>query len=502
MPSALARHLEKLRRLLRIAASRDSEGPASVADAEFTARAYPADTISRRAGRHRPRPPSRRHPNDRSPPARARRAPGSRSARARRSIPFTRAAQLVQLRAQRVRRRRPDHLDRDQRHLRPEPLPGRGSRRPAAASGGPRTPSPPSRKWDYLGGPLGINAAGAVTIDPNDPTGNTIYVGTGEANICGSGCVAGVGLYKSTNGGDTWTGPLGKAELGGKGIGEIVVKPGDPNTIYVGTTTALRGMSSVCCTGVTRPVPGRGEVGPLQVHRRRRDLDVHPQRLGQRGRLHRQPGRVHQRARSARRAACAHVELDPSNPNIVYASSYARGVWRSTDAGATWTQIKPSLNPAVIQTRPAFDVTTLPNGKTRMYVYEGNIGSPYSRLFRSDDVATGAPGVHRPDQRQPGRPGLRHVQPVRPAQCWYDVFVHTPGRPPGHRLRRRLVRLRRDHRQQARRGPVHRRRRQRHRHDLRRHGRSCTRTACTPTSTTWSPTRTTRSSSSRPTTAA
>ena len=40
--------------------------------------------------------------------------------------------------------------------------------------------------WEYLGGPLGINSAGAVTIDSNDPSGKTVYVGTGEANICGS----------------------------------------------------------------------------------------------------------------------------------------------------------------------------------------------------------------------------------------------------------------------------------------------------------------------------
>jgi len=48
--------------------------------------------------------------------------------------------------------------------------------------------------WEYLGGPLGINAAGKVYIDPNDASGNTVYVGTGEANICASGCVAGTGL--------------------------------------------------------------------------------------------------------------------------------------------------------------------------------------------------------------------------------------------------------------------------------------------------------------------
>ena len=51
-------------------------------------------------------------------------------------------------------------------------------------------------------------------------------------------------------------GPLGGSRSTAKGIGAIVVKPGSPNTIYAGVTTALRGMSSVCCSGVTRPVPG------------------------------------------------------------------------------------------------------------------------------------------------------------------------------------------------------------------------------------------------------
>ncbi|MBP1692737.1 MAG: hypothetical protein H6Q37_620, partial [Chloroflexi bacterium] len=87
--------------------------------------------------------------------------------------------------------------------------------------------------WQYLGGPLGINAAGSVILDPNDPSGNTVYVGTGEANICGSGCVAGTGLYKSTDGGTTWSGPLGGDVFKGLGIGAIVVKPGSPNTIYL-----------------------------------------------------------------------------------------------------------------------------------------------------------------------------------------------------------------------------------------------------------------------------
>ena len=279
-------------------------------------------------------------------------------------------------------------------------------------------------KWAYLGGPLGINAAGAVTIDRNDPTGLTIYVGTGEANICASGCVAGVGLYRSTNGGLTWQGPLGKNELGGKGIGEIIVKPGDRKTLYVATTTALRGMSSVCCSGITRPVPDAAKWGLYKSTDAGKSWQFVHNGTADPAQCTGSPQEF------ANTSACSprgvrHIELDPGDSNIVYASSYARGIWRSPDAGATWTQIKPSLSPTVFQTRAAFDVTRLPNGKTRMYVYEGNIGTPYSRLFRSDDVAGGTPAytdLTSPNVADPGYATFNQCG----AQCWYDMFVHTP----------------------------------------------------------------------------
>ena len=146
-------------------------------------------------------------------------------------------------------------------------------------------------KWDYLGGPLGINAAGSVAVDPNDE--DTVYVGTGEANICGSGCVAGTGLYRSKNGGKKWE-LLGKTEFAGKGIGQIAVKPGDPNTIYVASTTALAGMSSVCCTGVTRPVPGIAKWGLYKSTNGGQLVELHPQRRDERRPVHRRPERVQQ----------------------------------------------------------------------------------------------------------------------------------------------------------------------------------------------------------------
>ena len=62
----------------------------------------------------------------------------------------------------------------------------------------------PSQKWDFLSDSFGTNAIGALIIDPTDPTGNTLYAGTGEPNVSVDS-EAGVGIYKTTDGGNTWT---------------------------------------------------------------------------------------------------------------------------------------------------------------------------------------------------------------------------------------------------------------------------------------------------------
>jgi hypothetical protein len=278
--------------------------------------------------------------------------------------------------------------------------------------------------WTYVSGSFGINAIGSLALDPNDPSGNTIWVGTGEANACGSGCIAGVGLYKSTDGGNTWTGPLGAAQFNARGIGAIAITPGNSNVMYVGSVRSGRGASSVCCSGLTTvTIPGAGLWGLYKstdggntwtyVHNgAATTCNVTPATLAGNG--------TPCSPRGVRR-----VVIDPSNPDTVYAGSYARGVWRSTDAGNTWTQIKASLNSGQTTTRPEIAVTALANGKTRMYVAAGNVGAPYARLFRSDDVATGAPAFADLTSSSPADPGYGTYN-LCTGQCWYDAFVYTP----------------------------------------------------------------------------
>ena len=66
-------------------------------------------------------------------------------------------------------------------------------------------------QWQYLSEEFEHNSINSLELDPNDGNSNTIWAGTGESNACGSGCEAGVGIYKSTNSGTKWSGPFGQS---------------------------------------------------------------------------------------------------------------------------------------------------------------------------------------------------------------------------------------------------------------------------------------------------
>jgi hypothetical protein len=82
-------------------------------------------------------------------------------------------------------------------------------------------------EWRERGGDaFGAASIGAIAVAPSDT--NVIYVGTGSA--CPRGNVSpGDGIYKSTDAGDTWR-HIGLPEAGQ--IGRIVVHPHDPDIVY------------------------------------------------------------------------------------------------------------------------------------------------------------------------------------------------------------------------------------------------------------------------------
>jgi hypothetical protein len=317
----------------------------------------------------------------------------------------------------------------------------------------------PSQTWNFISASFATNAIGTLVIDPTDATGNTLYAGTGESHASADS-EAGFGIYKTTNGGDTWThlaahtdvaagaGVDCTAVLGrggfrtapaysgpafdGRAISSIVVDPNNPNTIYVGSTRAVRGVSSVLSGGVVTLAPGlppyglwkSTDGGATFALLNYQDICLNPDFPGDAGIIQASFGST----RGVNR-----VEFDPSTSSTIYAAAFPQnnaiplntkgGVWRSRDDGANWRHIKSALNPALNTDRAEFAVTKLANGNTRMYVGDGNVGAPAARFYRSDDVATGSPTFS----------DLTTTQNIDycTGQCWYDNVVYSPPGKPG-----------------------------------------------------------------------
>ena len=297
----------------------------------------------------------------------------------------------------------------------------------------------PQPAWEFLSGEFEHNNTAALELDPNDATSNVLYAGTGEPNTCRSGCIAGVGLYKSKDAGDHWSGPIGQQYFSGRGIGAIEVKPGDSSTIFVATGAhGSRGISSTCCTGVDRGVgiPGAPHFGLWRSTDGGQTFALVNQGNATNC-TDKTPPEVFVGATPCSPRGARRVKIDPVDPNTVYASFYAKGIWRSNSNGdpGTWTQI---FAPLWVPTDPAtgagverdeFDVVALPNGATRMYVGAGGGVNPANgatipaRFFRSDSVRTGTPAFT--DLTNTTSQG--YCDP----QCNYDNYVYVPRKADG-----------------------------------------------------------------------
>ncbi len=102
-----------------------------------------------------------------------------------------------------------------------------------SAMGGVHKSTDRGRSWTPIFDDVGILPIGAIEIDPNDP--ETIYVGTGEAGPLHY-FLLGNGVYKSTDGGETWN-HIGLAESGT--VGRIIVDPQDSKRVFVAAAGRL-----------------------------------------------------------------------------------------------------------------------------------------------------------------------------------------------------------------------------------------------------------------------
>jgi photosystem II stability/assembly factor-like uncharacterized protein len=211
-----------------------------------------------------------------------------------------------------------------------------------------------------------VASIGGLAVWRKNP--DVVWVGTGEANSRNSSSW-GHGVYRSTDGGATWT-SLGLEAT--HAIARVVLDPADSNVAYVAALGHLWGENPERGVFVTRD-GGKTWSQTLKV--------------------------------DARTGACD-LAMDPSNPRVLYAAMYARrrtpwsytaggtsgGIWKSVDAGHTWRKMTAGL-PAETG-RIGLDVYRR-DPRVVFAVVESDLGGqlgafdPRSRaggVFRSDDA--------------------------------------------------------------------------------------------------------------------
>ncbi len=209
-----------------------------------------------------------------------------------------------------------------------------------------------------------VQSIGDIEIDPQHH--DTVWVGTGESWTRNSVSI-GDGIYKSTDGGETWT------NMGLKGserISKIVIDPRDSNTVYACAPGKL--WSDSADRGLYKTSDG-GKSWTLVL--KGRNLST----------------------------GCSSLAMDPKNPNVLFAGMWdfrrkgwtfrsggesptapsASGLFRSADGGKSWTEITDKANKGFpLKPYGRIAVAVAPSNPSIVYSL---VESPHSALYRSDD---------------------------------------------------------------------------------------------------------------------
>ncbi|MGH9468307.1 MAG: WD40/YVTN/BNR-like repeat-containing protein [Terriglobales bacterium] len=197
---------------------------------------------------------------------------------------------------------------------------------------------------------------GALAVAASNP--EIVYVGSGEG-LRRPDLSTGDGMYKSTDGGQTWT-HLGLRQ--GQQIGSIIVDPHDPDRLFVAVLGHPYGPNAQ--RGVFRSLDG---------------------------------GRTFQKVLYRdENTGAVQVAFDPQNPQIVYAVMWASrytpwamfegagsGLYKSTDGGTTWHRLTQGLPAWQADHLGRIGIGIAPSDPSRIYALVE--ARQQGGVYRSDD---------------------------------------------------------------------------------------------------------------------
>lgn len=275
----------------------------------------------------------------------------------------------------------------------------------------------------------GVASMGDLAIAPSDT--NVIYLGTGEPNSRNS-ISPGGGVFKSTDGGLTWT-YMGLKET--EHIGRVIVHPTNPNVAWVAALGAA-----------WRPNRERGLYKTTDGGRTWVNKKFINDTTG-----------------------FVDVDIHPRDPNVLFAASYHRlrgpyslqsggrgsALWKSTDGGETWTEVRGGGFPEGMKGR--IEVAIAPSNPDIMYAMVEADTLPNARPAAGARAQTSPNGLYRsadggrtwertaPDNVRPFYYSQVRVHPKNPDRVWFSstpVKVSDEG---GRNARNSTIGLHVDH---------------------------------------------------------
>jgi photosystem II stability/assembly factor-like uncharacterized protein len=250
------------------------------------------------------------------------------------------------------------------------------------------------RTWNPIFDRESTQSIGAIAVAASDP--NVVYVASGEG-LLRPDLSVGNGIYKSTDAGRTWThlNEKGGGLTDGQQIPALAVDPRDANKVYAAVLGHPFGPNAE--RGLYRSLDGGQSWQKM---------------LGK-----------------DENTGASDVEIDPSNPDTVYASMWevrdgpwedgnefdgaGGGLYKSTDGGATWRQLTNGLPQDLSQ----INVAVAPSHPRRLYATLGTVSGKLG-FYRSDDAGASWAEITA-DPRASGRIGggdlpIPRVDPQNP----------------------------------------------------------------------------------------